>query len=79
MAAIHLAGQFSLGRIFAVVLVLAAGRIGGTGMGCAIGLVFGIEGWDMPLIAWIAAVLMIIGIFTIATNPLAFFMKKEED
>ena len=43
-----------------------------------IGLVFGIEGWDMPLIAWIAAILMIVGIFTIATNPLAFFMKKKE-
>lgn len=43
-----------------------------------IGLVFGIEGWDMPLIAWIAAILMVVGIFTIATNPLAFFMKKKE-
>lgn len=42
VAAIPLAGQFSLGRIFAVVLVLAAGRIGGTGMGCAIGLCTGL-------------------------------------
>ena len=32
----------------------------------------------MPLIAGIAAILMVVGIFTIATNPLAFFMKKKE-
>lgn len=44
-----------------------------------LGLVFGIDGWNMPPIAWVAAVLMVIGIFTIATNPLAIFMKKKED
>ena len=43
-----------------------------------IGLVFGIDGWNMPLVAWVAAVLMVIGIFTIATNPLAFLTKKKE-
>ncbi|MBQ5727692.1 MAG: hypothetical protein IIV56_02040, partial [Mailhella sp.] len=43
-----------------------------------LGLVFGLEGWNMPLVAWVAAVLMVAGIFTIATNPLEFFSKKKE-
>ena len=43
-----------------------------------IGLVFGIDGWNMPPVAWVAAILMVVGIFTIATNPLAIFMKKKE-
>ena len=43
-----------------------------------LGLVFGLEGWNMPLVAWIAAVIMVVGIFTIATNPLEFFSKKKE-
>ena len=38
VAAIPLVGELSLGRILAVVLVLAAGRIGGLGFGCAAGL-----------------------------------------
>jgi hypothetical protein len=32
----------------------------------------------MPPIAWAAAVLMIVGIFTVAMNPLELFKKKEE-
>lgn len=43
-----------------------------------LGLVFGIDGWNMPPIAWVAAILMVVGIFTIATNPLAIFMRKKE-
>lgn len=43
-----------------------------------LGLVFGLDGWNMPAIAWLAAVLMVVGIFTIATNPLAFLMKNRE-
>ena len=42
-----------------------------------LGGVFGIEGWGMEPIAWIAAILMIIGIFVIAMNPLELFRKKE--
>lgn len=42
VAAIPLAGYFSLGRIFAVLLVLTAGRLGGMGLGCAAGLCAGL-------------------------------------
>lgn len=42
VAAIPLAGYFSLGRIFSVVLVLTAGRLGGLGLGCAAGLCAGL-------------------------------------
>ncbi len=43
-----------------------------------LGLVFGQEGWSMPPIAWTAAIIMIIGIFTIALNPLDLLKKKEQ-
>lgn len=33
-------------------------------------------GWSLPLIAWIAAITMVAGIFTIAMNPLDLFRKK---
>ncbi len=42
MASIPLGGHFSLGRICAVVLVLAAGWRGGMGAGCAAGLAAGL-------------------------------------
>lgn len=42
-----------------------------------LGVINGIEGWALPPIAWIAAVLMIIGILVIAMNPLDLFRKKE--
>ena len=42
VAAIPLAGFLSLGRIFAMVLVLCAGRLGGRGAGCACGLCAGL-------------------------------------
>lgn len=42
IAAIPLVGNFSLGRIFAVLLVLLAGRLGGMGMGCAAGICAGL-------------------------------------
>ncbi|WP_419176668.1 hypothetical protein [Desulfosediminicola sp.] len=44
-----------------------------------IGVVFGISGWTMAPIAWAAAVVMIIGIFIIAMNPLDLFKKKNEE
>lgn len=40
-----------------------------------LGLVCGQEGWAIPPIGWAAAVVMVIGIFIIAVNPLDF-MKK---
>ncbi len=43
-----------------------------------LGLVFGLEGWNMPPIAWAAAVLMVVGIFTIVTNPLAFLFRNRQ-
>ena len=42
-----------------------------------LGLIAGFEGFDLPPIAWAAAVLMSIGIFLIAVNPLEVFKKKE--
>ncbi len=42
-----------------------------------LGLVFKWDGWGLPGIAWIAAVLMALGIFVIAMNPLDLFKKKE--
>lgn len=35
-------------------------------------------GFDIPAIAWVAALVMAVGIVTIATNPLDFFKKKED-
>ena len=43
-----------------------------------LGVIAGQEGWSMPPIAWAAAVIMIIGIFTIALNPLDLLKKKED-
>ena len=43
-----------------------------------LGVVFGLDGWNMVPVAWVGAVLMVVGIFTIATNPLALFHRKEQ-
>jgi len=43
-----------------------------------LGVIFGIEGWGMPPIAWVAAVMMALGILVIAMNPMDLFRKKEE-
>lgn len=43
-----------------------------------IGVMAGQDGWSMPPIAWAAAVTMVIGIFTIAMNPLALFKSRQE-
>lgn len=42
-----------------------------------LGLIFKQDGWMLEPIAWIAAVVMVIGICLIAFNPLDFFKKKE--
>lgn len=44
-----------------------------------LGVISGIEGWNLPTVAWIGAVVMIFGILLIAVNPLDFFKKKEEN
>ena len=41
-----------------------------------LGVCFGRDGWSMPPVAWVAAVTMVVGIFTIAMNPLDLFRKK---
>lgn len=43
-----------------------------------LGLIFGIEGWTIAPIAWVAAVVMVVGIFIIALNPLDLLKKKEQ-
>lgn len=43
-----------------------------------LGVILGMDGWGMPPIAWIAAVLMALGILIIAMNPMELFSKKEE-
>ncbi len=42
-----------------------------------LGLFAGMEGWGLPPIAWIAAILMVIGIWIISMNPLDLFRKKD--
>jgi hypothetical protein len=42
-----------------------------------IGLAMGQDGWALPPIAWIAAVVMFIGILIIAVNPFELFGRKE--
>jgi hypothetical protein len=35
------------------------------------------DGWSIPTIAWIAAVVMVLGILLIAMNPLDLFRKGQ--
>lgn len=42
-----------------------------------VGVIFGWEGMAMAPIAWLAAIIMVIGIFIIAMNPMDLFRKKE--
>ena len=42
-----------------------------------LGVVVGQEGWTIPPIAWVAAVVMVFGILMIAMNPLDLLKKKE--
>ncbi|MCQ8212679.1 DMT family transporter [Cetobacterium somerae] len=42
-----------------------------------LGVVMGIDGWALPAIVWIGALLMIFGILMIAVNPMDFLKKKE--
>lgn len=41
-----------------------------------LGLMFSINGYALAPIVWLAAVVMVIGIFVIAVNPMDFFRKK---
>ncbi|MCL1879094.1 MAG: DMT family transporter [Actinomycetia bacterium] len=43
-----------------------------------LGLILGKDGFALAPIQWLAAVVMVIGIFLIAVNPLDFFKKKQE-
>lgn len=43
-----------------------------------LGLFFGQDGWMLKPIAWAAAIIMVVGIFTIAMNPLDLFKKKAQ-
>lgn len=43
-----------------------------------LGVFGGMEGWAIPTIGWISALLMIVGILVIAVNPLDLFKKKGE-
>lgn len=42
-----------------------------------LGLIMGIDGWNMAPIAWVAAVLMVVGIFIISMNPMDLFKRQE--
>lgn len=42
-----------------------------------LGIFGGIDGWSLPPIAWISAILMMFGILVIAVNPIDLFRKKE--
>ncbi|QUH19579.1 hypothetical protein [Alkaliphilus sp. B6464] len=41
-----------------------------------LGVIFGMEGMELPPVAWVAAVLMAIGISVIAMNPMDLFKKE---
>jgi drug/metabolite transporter (DMT)-like permease len=41
-----------------------------------LGVIVGMKGWSLPPIAWVAAVMMVIGILIISMNPLDLFKKK---
>lgn len=43
-----------------------------------LGVYGGMDGWSLPSVAWIGAVIMMFGILTISMNPLDLFRKKEE-
>jgi len=42
-----------------------------------LGVIMGIDGWNMAPIAWLAAVIMVVGIFFISMNPMDLFKKRE--
>lgn len=42
-----------------------------------LGVMNGMEGWTLPMVAWIGAVIMMLGILIIAMNPLDLFKNKE--
>ena len=44
-----------------------------------LGVMNGMEGWNLPLVAWIGAVIMMIGILIIAMNPLDLFRKNKQE
>ncbi|MFX0547803.1 hypothetical protein ACOAKC_00570 [Hathewaya histolytica] len=44
-----------------------------------LGVYGGMDGWSLPVVAWIGAVIMMIGILTISMNPLDLFRKKKEE
>lgn len=41
-----------------------------------LGVIFGMDGWALPPIVWVAAVIMTFGILVIAMNPMDLFRKK---
>ena len=44
-----------------------------------LGVYGGIKGWSLPPIAWIAALIMILGILIIAINPIELFKKRRSN
>ncbi|WP_443660371.1 hypothetical protein [Clostridium algidicarnis] len=44
-----------------------------------LGVYGGMDGWSLPPVAWMGAVVMMFGIVTISMNPLDLFRKKKEE
>ncbi|WP_300382323.1 hypothetical protein [Clostridium sp.] len=44
-----------------------------------LGVYGGMEGWSLPLVAWIGAIVMMIGILTVSMNPMDLFRKKDKE
>lgn len=44
-----------------------------------LGVLNGIEGWTLPMVAWIGAIIMMLGILIIAMNPLDLIIKKRQE
>ncbi|WP_411682212.1 hypothetical protein [Clostridium thailandense] len=44
-----------------------------------LGVYGGMDGWSLPSVAWVGAVIMMFGILTISMNPLDLFRRKNDD
>lgn len=44
-----------------------------------LGVYGGMDGWSLPSVAWIGAIVMMFGILTISMNPLDLFRRKKEE
>jgi len=44
-----------------------------------LGVYGGMDGWSLPSVAWIGAIIMMFGILIISMNPLDYLKRKKEE